>query len=231
MPRTRTLINPLTALVTGLSSWILVLGVNSWRFSVAVTLVAWAVGAWRTRNCSVIATTALLAVPTALSMLLVHAPYGAERLAPLLTRDGVVTAAELTARFTALMAALLAAAAFIRVADLAKALQVSPLGPRVAYIVAAALQLLPQGRRTVGVVRDANRLAGRRIHAGNVIPRVAVPVMTQLLTANVQKSRALETAGLDLPGRRTVLRPVPDSPAQQVARVLIPVAAVVGALL
>lgn len=226
MPGPRAPLNPLTALVTGLSSWILVLGVNTWQFSVAVTVVALAVGTWRTRNLAVTATTALLAAPTALSMLLIHAPYGTHRIAPLLTLDGAATAGELTARFTALMASLLAAAAFLRVPDLAKALQVSPLGPRVAYIVAAALQLLPQGRRTVEVVRDANRLAGRRVHAGNVIPRMVVPVMTQLLTANAQKSAALETAGLDLPGRRTVLRPVPDSRAQRVARVLVPVVAV-----
>lgn len=231
MPGPRTPLNPLTALATGMSSWILVLGVNTWQFSLAVAAVSLAAGTWRTRNLAVIATTALLAAPTAVSMLLIHAPYGTHRIAPLLTLDGAATAGELTARFTALTASLLAVAAFIRVPDLAKALQVSPLGPRLAYIVAASLQLLPQGRRTVEVVRDANRLAGRRVHAGNVIPRMVVPVMTQLLTANAQKSAALETAGLDLPGRCTVLRAVPDSPAQKAARVLIPVAAVVAVLL
>lgn len=219
-------INPLTALVTGFSSWILVLGVNDWRLSLAVTGVALLLGTWRTGNASVPAATAVLALPTALSMLLVHAPYGTERLAPLLTRDGLLTAGELTVRFTALMASLLAAAAFLTVTELAKALQVSPLGPKVAYIVAAALVLLPQGRRVVATVTDANRLAGHRITVRTVIPRVAVPVMTQLLTANVEKSRALETAGLDLPGPRTILRPVPDSALQKALRILLPLGAI-----
>lgn len=231
MAGVRTPVNPLTALVAGLSSWILVLGINTWQFSLAVTAVAWAVGVWHTRNWSVPATTALLVAPTGLSMLLVHAPYGAQQWAPLLTFDGMATAGTLTARFAALMAAFLAAAGFIRVTDLAKALQVSPLGPRVAYVVAAALQLLPQGGRTVEVVREANRLAGRRIGVTNVIGRLVVPVMTHLLTANVQKSLALEVAGLDLPGRRTILRPVPDSRGQQLVRVLLPVLAVVGVML
>lgn len=231
MPGPRTPLNPLTALVAGLSAWILVLGVNAWQFSLALTVVAWAVGVRQTRNFSVPAATLLLAAPTALSMLLIHAPYGSEPLAPLLTRDGVATAGELAARFTALMAALLAAASFIRVAELAKALQVSRFGPRTAYVVAAALQLLPQGRRTVETVRDANRLAGRPVTVTTVVPRTVVPVMAHLLTDNAQKARALETAGLDLPGPRTVLRPVPDSRAQQAARVLLPVLAVAGALL
>lgn len=227
----RVAVHPFTALVAGASAWILVLGINTWQFSLAVAAAAWALGAWHTRNASVIATTLLLAAPTGLSMLLVHAPYGTERLAPLLTMDGLATAGTLTARFTALMAAFLAAAACIRVTELAKALQVSPLGVRFAYVVTAALQLLPHSRRTVAHVRDANRLAGRRIHPGTVIPAMVVPVMTHLLTANAEKSTALETAGLDLPGRRTLLRPVPDSRTQQVARVLLPVLAVAGVFL
>ncbi|MDO5670648.1 MAG: energy-coupling factor transporter transmembrane component T [Corynebacterium sp.] len=224
-------INPLTALVTGLSSWILVLGINDWRLSLVVIAVSLVLGTWRTRNASVLAATVALALPTGLSMLLVHAPYGSEQLAPLLTRDGVLTAAELTARFTALMAALLAAAAFITVPELAKALQTSPLGPKVAYIVASALQLLPQGRRAVETVTDAQRLAGRRITARTAIPRAAVPVMTHLLTGNVERSLALETAGLDLPGRRTIYRPAPDSPTQRALRILIPLGVIACVLI
>lgn len=231
MAGVRVPLHPFTALVAAASAWILVLGINTWQFSLAATTAAWVVGSWYTRNISVIATTVLLAAPTGLSMLLVHAPYGEQRLAPLLTLDGLATAGTLTARFTALMAAFLAAAACIRVTELAKALQVSPLGVRLAYVITAALQLLPQARRTVAQVRDANHLAGRRVHAGNIIPAVVVPVMTHLLTANAQKAAALETAGLDLPGRRTLLRPVPDSRTQQVARVLLPVCAVAGVLL
>lgn len=231
MGSARVPVHPFTALVAGASAWILVLGVSTWQFSLAVTAAAWVVGTWHTRNASVIATTVLLAAPTGLSMLLIHAPYGTDRLAPLLTLDGLATAGVLTARFTALMAAFLTAAACIRVTELAKALQVSPLGVRLAYVVTAALQLLPQARRTAAQVRDANQLAGRRIHAGTVLPAVVVPVMTHLLTANVQKSAALETAGLDLPGRRTLLRPVPDSRTQQVLRVLMPLLAVAGVLL
>jgi energy-coupling factor transport system permease protein len=227
----RVSVHPSTALVAAASGWILVLGINTWQFSLAVVALAWAVGTWHTRNASVIATTILLAAPAGLSMLLVHAPYGDHRLAPLLTLDGLVTAGTLTARFAALMAAFLAAAAHIHVTELAKALQVSPLGMRFAYVVTAALQLLPQAGRTVAQVRDANRLAGRCIHPGTVIPAVVVPVITHLLTANVEKSAALETAGLDLPGRRTLLRPVPDSRAQQVFRVLLPVLTVAGMLL
>ena len=231
MPPQPNRLNPLTALVAGASAWILVLGINRWECSVAVIVVALALGVWRTRTPAVPATTALLALPTGLSMVLVHAPYGTQRIAPLVTSDGLLIAGELALRFTALMAALLAAAAFIRVPDLAKALQVSPLGPKIAYVVAAALQVLPQGRRTVRVVRDAQRLRGRRVTARTVVPRLVLPVMTHLLTANAEKAPALETAGLDLPGRRTLLCPVPDSTVQKAARLLLPVGVIVCVLI
>ena len=55
--------------------------------------------------------------------------------------------------------------------------------------------------------------------------------MTTLLTANVEKSLALETAGLDLPGRRTIYRPAPDGPAQRVLRILIPLGVIACVLI
>ena len=127
-------LNPLTALVIGASGWILVLGLNSPAASLAIIAIALITGTWRTRNPSLTAATAVLAAPVAVSMLLIHAPYGEHRIAPLLTSDGLADAAHLTARFTALIACLLAAVAWIRTPELAKALQAAPGGNRLGYI-------------------------------------------------------------------------------------------------
>ena len=220
-------LNPLTALVIGASGWILVLGLNSPAASLAVIAVALAAGTWRTRNPSLVAATAVLAAPVALSMLLIHAPYGERRIAPLLTSDGLADAAHLTARFTALIACLLAAVAWIRTPDLAKALQAAPGGNRLGYIAGTTLQLGPQGAQRIRAVRDANRLKHRPITLKTVVPNLVMPVLTELLTQAGARGQALETAGYDLTGRRTVLRPVHDSTAQRVARILIPLACVV----
>ena len=221
MLTTQPRLNPLTALVIGASGWILVLGLNSPAASIAVIAIALIAGTWRTRNPSLVAATAVLAAPVALSMLLIHAPYGEHRIAPLLTSDGLADAAHLTARFTALIACLLAAVAWIRTPDLAKALQAAPGGNRLGYIAGTTLQLGPQGAQRIRTVRDANRLKQRPITAKTV-----VPVLTELLTQAGARGQALETAGYDLTGRRTVLRPVHDSTAQRVARILIPLACV-----
>lgn len=222
MPTIQPRLNPLTALVIGASGWILVLGLNSTAASLAVIAAALAVGTWQTRNPSLLAATALLAAPVASSMLLIHAPYGEHRIAPLLTADGLADAAHLTARFTALIACLLAAVAWIRTPDLAKALQHTKGGNRLGYIAGTTLQLGPQGAQRIRTARDANRLKQRRVTAKTIVPNLIMPVLTELLTQAGARGQALETAGYDLTGRRTVLRPVRDSRAQRATRILIP---------
>ncbi|MGV0435287.1 ABC transporter permease [Corynebacterium ureicelerivorans] len=219
-------LNPLTALVIGASGWILVLGLNSPAASLAIIAIALIAGTCRTRNPSLMAATAVLAAPVALSMLLIHAPYGEHRIAPLLTSDGLTDAAHLSARFTALIACLLAAVAWTRTPDLAKALQAAPGGNRLGYIAGTTLQLGPQGAQRIRAVRDANRLKQRPITLKTVVPNLVMPVLTELLTQAGARGQALETAGYDLTGPRTVLRPVHDSTAQRVARILIPLACV-----
>ncbi|WP_257802471.1 MULTISPECIES: energy-coupling factor transporter transmembrane component T [Corynebacterium] len=224
MSRIQPRLNPLTALVIGASGWILVLGLNSPAASLTVLVIALLAGTWRTRNPSLVAATALLAAPVAASMLLIHAPYGEHRIAPLLTSDGLADAAHLTARFTALIACLMAAVAWMRTPDLAKALQATRGGNRIGYIAGTTLQLGPQGAQRIRATRDANRLKQRSITAKTVVPNLIMPVLTELLTQAGARGQALETAGYDLTGRRTVLRPVHDSSAQRAARILTPLA-------
>ena len=162
------------------------------------------------------------AAPVAASMVLIHAPYGEHRIAPLITSDGLADAAHLTARFTALVACLLAAVAWTRTPDLAKALQSTKGGNRIGYIAGTTLQLGPQGASRARITRDANRLKQRPIKAKTVVPHLIMPVLTELLTQAGARGQALETAGYDLTGPRTVLRPVHDSTLQRAARILIP---------
>lgn len=71
-------------------------------------------------------------------------------------------------------------------------------------------------------MRDAHWLAGTRLRPLNPVPCLAVPVMTHLLALGARRGVALETSGFDLPGRRAVLIPVPDTRNQCLARLLIP---------
>ena len=224
-------LNSLTWLVGAFSLMVLIIGINQPWLSMTALAASLAVGVCGARSLTPALTTLALAVPTGLSMLLIHAPHGTQTLLGPVTADGLAIAGELTLRFAALIAVLLAAIANIRIDELVKVLQISRAGHRLAYILGAALQLLPQGRRTAQAVRDAHRLAGTRLRPLNSVPRLAVPVMTHLLTLGARRGAALETAGFDLPGRRTVLIPVPDTRAEQVARIIAPILVVAAVVI
>lgn len=194
------------------------MGINRPWVSAAVLAVALLVGTVRTKNPSLLAAVGALAFPVALSMILIHAPYGTERIAPLLTLDGLAVAGVLTLRFSALIASLLAAGAFLTVPDLAKALQAVPGGNRLSYLAGSTLQLFPQGTQRVRITRDANQLKRRPVTLKTIAPNLIMPVLTELLTIGSARGQALETAGYDLEGRRTVLRPVHDSALQKAIR-------------
>jgi len=136
--------NPLTILSFAASAWILILGVNnSWLsafFLVAALL-------WR----RVLVPTALLVLPMALSLAVIHIPFGHAHLA-----------AELALRCAALVAVALAAFSTFTIADLAKAMQATRAPANLSYILGSALRILPEGRATFEKVRYAQHLAYRR---------------------------------------------------------------------
>ena len=51
-------------------------------------------------------------------------------------------------------------------------------------------------------------------------------MLVQVLYHGGQRATAMTTMGLELPGRRTVLRPPPDSTIQKLVRILLPLAAI-----
>ena len=201
--------NPLTTLSFAASAWILILGVNNPWLS-AFFLVAALL--WR----RVLVPTALLVLPMALSLALIHIPFGHAHLA-----------AELALRCASLVAVALAAFSAFTVADLAKAMQATRAPANLSYILSSALRILPEGRATFEKVRYAQYLAYRRpVNPLLSTARALLPTITHLLDAGAQRAPDLEVLGVGLPGRRTVLRPVPDSAMHKALRIIVPAAAI-----
>lgn len=230
-PAPALMIHPATVFSAAASTWFLIVAVNSPLLNAAVLIMWLILGTIASRSIAVVATTTVLALPAAASMVLIHAPYGTDRIFPLLTSDGLLLSGQLSLRFAALMGCIVAAAAMVKVSDVAKWLQASRLGHKAAYVVGASLQSLPEGARAIAAVREANRLSGVKVSIRNVASRVIIPVIARLLTQGAQRGQALTAIGFDRPGRRTVLVPVPDSLAQRIVRWALPIISVLGVLL
>lgn len=225
-PRPR--LHPATVLTAAGCLWLIVVIANTPVISAAVIALCMLL------TPRIVPLLAALGLPACLSMLLVHAPYGSlpvtEPFAiPLLTVDGIRLAGELALRFGALMACMLAAGARTDIVEIAKWLQTTRVGYKVAYIVGSTLQYIPAGQAAVRAVRDANALAGRRITVVNMVHTLVIPVIARLLITGAQRGQALSAIGFDVPGPRTIMRPVADSRAQRIIRWLLPLT-VVGAL-
>nr|WP_245670278.1 energy-coupling factor transporter transmembrane protein EcfT [Corynebacterium crudilactis] len=205
----------MTWIMGALSMWIVVLGVNDLRLSLAVVVLAQIVALLRVHNVAVLASTALLAIPVLVSMMLIHMPY---------STDGWLVALALTARFSALMSVFLLAATAITIPELVKSLY---RWPKLAYIVGSALQMVPQGKHTLATIRDANALRGRSTKGPvQAVKYVGLPLITHLLSAGASRAIPLEVAGLDRPGPRTVLVEVVEGRVEKHLRWLLPLSAI-----
>lgn len=222
--------NPLTGFALAAAAWLLVLGVNRAWFSAAVVTLVFAHAVLRGRARTVIPGSLMVAVPVAASAAIIHIPFGEHRVAPGFTLDGAAVAGVLGLRVLALVAVVIAAAVAADVPRLAVAMQQAGLGGKPAYLVAGALQTVPEARDAARTVGEANRLAGRRVGARTVLPWTVVPLVSLLMTRAVGRSGALEAAGVGLSGRRTTFRPIDDVPGERVLRLLaVPCAALVVA--
>lgn len=210
-------LNPLTWLAAAAAAWLLVLGLNDWRVSLAVA-AGFLILAGAARGPAPVAAALALAAPVGASLVIVHGPHG-ERDLGILSSEGLAVAGALSVRVLALIAALLAAGALIPVPALVKALG---RYPRAAYLAGAALRLFPQAAGELTSIREANRLRGRRVRGPVAAAKhLAVPLIVRLVSAGADRVIPLEVAGLVRPGRRTVLVPPDDSAWQRAARVAL----------
>ena len=107
--------------------------------------------------------------------------------------------------------------------DLLADLERRGLGRRATFIVGAALETVPRTIERAGEIVDAQRARaldteGRFwTRARGVVP-LAAPVVFGALTDVEERTMALEARGFSAPGRRTVLKVLPDSSAQRLVR-------------
>jgi energy-coupling factor transport system permease protein len=97
------------------------------------------------------------------------------------------------------------------------------LGRRAAFVIGSALRAIPRTAERAGEITEAQRARGLDTE-GRILRRVrgvvplAGPLVLGALTDVEEQTMALEARAFTAPGRRTVLRPFPDSRAQRLLR-------------
>lgn len=154
------------------------------------------------------------------------------------TLTGLTVALQATLRVVVLALSVALFALTTRTDELVDDLERRGLGRRASFVISAAIGTVPRMVERAREIVDAQRARGMDTQGG-ILPRLrgvlplAGPLVLSALTDVEQRTMALEARAFAAPGRRTVLRPYPDSSAQRLLRwalLLLTVAAIVAAL-
>ncbi|HEY5486944.1 MAG TPA: energy-coupling factor transporter transmembrane component T [Candidatus Limnocylindrales bacterium] len=225
-------LNPITKVTLAVVGAIVAFGVRGWTgpavVFAAVVLSAWTAGVLRRMAPFALATLPLVAsILTVNTFLYPNAHDTIARLGPLApTWTGATAAVQATLRVVAfgLSAALFALTT--PVDDLLVELERRGLGRRGAFVVGSALGAVPRTLERAREVTDAQRARGMDTEGGlwrrfrGLVPLIG-PVLFGALAEVEERTMALEARAFTAPGRRTILRALPDSGWQRTGRWLL----------
>jgi len=175
----------------------------------------------------------LATIPLVASILLVNTflfPGATDvilRLGPIAaTGTGLTAALQATLRVVAFALSVAVFSLTTPTDDLLSDLERRGLGRRGVFVIGAAISTVPRMIERAAEIVDAQRARGldtqgspiRR--ARGVVP-LAGPMISSALSEVEERTMALEARAFSAPGRRTVLRPLADSPAQRALRWLL----------
>jgi energy-coupling factor transport system permease protein len=237
-------LNPATKLTVAFASALIAFGVRGWSAPLVVLAVMLAclirAGVARRALPYLLATLPLYAsillintflYPGATDALFSVGPFTA-------TGTGLVAALQATLRVLAFATSVTLFALTTRTNELVDDLERRGLGRRATFVVATAIGTVPRMVERAREIVEAQRARGMDTEGGvrarlrGVLP-LAGPLVLSALSDVEARTMALEARAFSAPGRRTVLRPYPDSGLQRGLRwamVLGTVAAVAAEL-
>jgi energy-coupling factor transport system permease protein len=237
-------LNPLTKLVIALAEAAFAFLVRGWTgplIVLALVLVtALVAGVTRRMLPFVLAT-----IPLVISILLVNTflfPGATDRIATIgpftATLTGLIAALQAALRVIAFALSVAVFSLTTATADLLDDLGRRGLGRRGEFVIGAAVRTVPRMIERASEIVDAQRARGLDTQGGpirrarGVLP-LAGPMISSALGEVEERTLALEARAFSAPGRRTVIRTLPDSAVQRLTRwaSVAVVVAIVGATL
>lgn len=222
--------NPLTTLTLAAGAVVSVLIANDWRFS----LVAWGIAAviaitTRSPMRTFLGATAI-SLPAFVGFTLMYGPFGREPWWGIITRDGMHIAISLGLRFVAATTIGLTIGYFINLDRLMRSLQ-TKAPAKLVYVLGSTFRLYPMAKARVETIRQIQATRGINIHSWSARWGVILPLIVGLVDDAAQRARPLQRTGIGEPGRRTILRPVPDHPIDHIIRIVVVVAVIAIAMI
>ncbi len=212
-------LDPLTRLVVAVGTLAAAALLSGVACTAALALVAVVLPALVARELRAVLTTSLLlALPLALSVVIVNVLFAVGT-----TEQGMWLAAEVVARVLTMAGAAVLFYATTRPSELVASLQHHGLSARATFVIHNGVAMIPRLAERAGEVTQAQRARGLDtegswLRRGRGVVAVAAPTVLSAIREVETRTLALETRGFTRPGRPTVMHPPPDSPLQRLAR-------------
>jgi energy-coupling factor transport system permease protein len=227
----RRILNPLTELTIAGLLVVLVLVIDSWRFSLGVLLLLVLPAAATSGRAGRIAVAfGALAGPMLLFLLLLHGLFYPEGESVLLdlgvaavTAEGLLFALEMGTRVAAFAGLLLTAALSLEVSELLDTLTHRGWNRKLVYVLGSALGLAPLVADRASQITRAQQARGLVVTRSplsklRALVMVGRPLIAGLLTDAADRSRTLDARGFAGTGPRTSYHADTDTPAQRMVR-------------
>jgi energy-coupling factor transport system permease protein len=222
-------LNPTTKLTIAFAEALIAFGVRGWSGPLAVLAVILATGLLARVGRSFVPFL-LATIPLVASILLVNTflyPGATDTIVVIgalhPTWTGLVAATQATLRVIAFAMSVALLGLTSGTNELISDLERRGLGRRLVFVIGAAVGMVPRMVERAREIADAQRARGldtegriwRRVRG--LVP-LAGPLVVGALTDVERQTMALEARAFSAPGRRTVLRALPDAPAQRALR-------------
>ncbi len=222
-------LNPTTKLGIGLAEVVCAFVLGHWTGPVLALLVlgASALLAGVMRKLALVASLTLPVVGSILlinTFLLPGATDAIVRVGPLApTWSGLSFGVQVTLRLLAISLALALVYLTTPTDDLLSDLESRGIGRRLVFVVGSAVGTVPRMVERAAEIVDAQRARaldteGRFWRRARGVVPLAAPMIFGALTEVEEQTMALEARAFSAPARRTILRRLPDSPAQRLLR-------------
>ncbi|AEI08638.1 ABC transport system ATP-binding protein [Corynebacterium resistens DSM 45100] len=218
-------LNPLTNLTLAAGAVVSVLIANDWRFSLLTWLVAAVIAIVARSPLKTFLGATAVSLPAFIGFTLMYGPFGREPWWGMITRDGMQIALSLGLRFLAATTIGLTIGYFVDLDRLMRSLQ-TKAPAKLVYVLGSTFRLYPMARARVETIRQIQATRGIDVRSWSARWGVVLPLIVGLVDDAAQRARPLQRTGIGDPGRRTILRPVPDRPIDHVIRIVVVVAVI-----
>jgi energy-coupling factor transport system permease protein len=223
-------LNLLTPLTAAAAVAVITTAAAHWLFSLAVLAGLLLLAARQPRAASIFGTAAAILLPFWAGLLLMHGLFFPEGRTVLLqlgpaavTREGLLFAFDAGLRTGVFVLAFLLFSFTVRVPELLSVLTARGMPPRIGFVIASALTLLPAAGRRLRRIRAAQEarglVIGRSLPSRIMAARLqAVPLVLSLVHESGERAQALDARGFSRPLPHSSLHTVPDSTGQRALR-------------